>query len=257
MAGPFYYRHYIGDYDTATKDFNLLQHGVYRRLLDGYFSLGGLPSDEMKLFRITGALTPDEQAEVRYVVALQFEVEGDRLINERCDTELARIAKESSVQSEKARKRWGTKAETAAIHPPASPPAPPAAPPAASSGAMPVKSQDSKPKKEQKQKQKDDLPDPASFEYPAWLPLDTFRKYLRTRKTPASYHAIELLVKKLFDLRAKGQDPQRVIEQSIANGWTGIFELKDAALSRQNRRETTERNNESTADRWAMEDLIG
>lgn len=264
MAGPFYYRHYIGDYDTATKDFSLLQHGVYRRLLDGYFSLGGLPSDEFKLFRITGALMPEEQVAVRYVVDLQFEVDGDRLVNERCDKELERIARESSVQSDKARKRWGTKAETAPVDPPAPPAAPPPAPAPAHAQRMPVKSQDSSSKQEQKQKPRGkdtELPDPATFVFPAWVPRVEFDKYVAQRKKAPSYHALELLVKKLGDLDGRGHPAKLVLEQSIMQGWLGIFELKngpvakDGIVGKGGRRQAVEERNEAMADRWALEDL--
>ena len=66
---------------------------------------------------------------------------------------------------------------------------------------------------------------------PDWIPQDTWcdfehmRKSMRKPMTPA---ASRLIVKKLEELREQGEDPQRVLEQSIQNSWVGVFPLKGA-----------------------------
>ena len=51
-----YYSHYIGDYQRDTAHLTLLEHGVYRQLLDHYYATEKpLPSDLPSLFRITRA----------------------------------------------------------------------------------------------------------------------------------------------------------------------------------------------------------
>lgn len=50
---------------------------------------------------------------------------------------------------------------------------------------------------------------------------------MRKRKAPLTSHASMLVVKKLTELKAQGHDPIAVLEQSILNGWRGVFPLKD------------------------------
>ena len=55
-----YFQHFIGDYRADTSHLSLLEHGVYRQLLDQYY-LSELPItlDENKLFRTLSARTED------------------------------------------------------------------------------------------------------------------------------------------------------------------------------------------------------
>lgn len=65
---------------------------------------------------------------------------------------------------------------------------------------------------------------------PEWLDKKIWIDYLEFRnkiKKPATIKAQELLLKKLGDLRTAGNDPVKVLEQSIMNSWQGIFPLKE------------------------------
>ena len=72
----------------------------------------------------------------------------------------------------------------------------------------------------------------ASPPLPDWLDSQIFEKFrdhriaLKSRMTP---HAEELIVKEIGKFRERGYDPTALIEQSISNGWKGIFELKGVA----------------------------
>jgi hypothetical protein len=48
-------------------------------------------------------------------------------------------------------------------------------------------------------------------------------------KAAPTGRAIELLIKKLGDLRSEGYDPNEVINQSTMNGWKGVFPVKETA----------------------------
>jgi hypothetical protein len=64
---------------------------------------------------------------------------------------------------------------------------------------------------------------------PAWLDTETWRAYLEYRRQarkPMTEHAQRLALKRLDELRAQGHDPRAVIEQSILNGWQGLFPLR-------------------------------
>jgi hypothetical protein len=71
-------------------------------------------------------------------------------------------------------------------------------------------------------------------ELPAWVPRpqwDEFQKARRKRSTP---YARRLLISKLEKLRADGNDPTAVLEQSITNCWSGLFPInKPGARERQ------------------------
>ncbi len=63
---------------------------------------------------------------------------------------------------------------------------------------------------------------------PDWLPVkiwNDFVQYRRQKKQPLTNHAMELAIKKLAEFRQQGNDPEKVLQQSIMNGWTGVFAL--------------------------------
>lgn len=64
---------------------------------------------------------------------------------------------------------------------------------------------------------------------PNWIREETWTAYLemRTRiKKPATENAKSLVIKKLEQLKAEGQDPNQVLEQSIMNSWQSIYPVK-------------------------------
>jgi hypothetical protein len=67
----------------------------------------------------------------------------------------------------------------------------------------------------------------SSFSLPDWVPKDLWDGFLEMRqkiRKPATEKAKQLLVKKLSTLQAIGFQPDKVLEQSIINGWQGLFE---------------------------------
>jgi hypothetical protein len=64
---------------------------------------------------------------------------------------------------------------------------------------------------------------------PDWVPPDAWQAWVRYRGRKFSAAAQALSLRTLARLRTAGHDPTAVIEQSIERGWTGLFELKDAA----------------------------
>jgi hypothetical protein len=71
------------------------------------------------------------------------------------------------------------------------------------------------------------------FSEETYLALLEFEKHRKQMKKPLTEHAFELLLKKLGELRAQGQDPVKVIEQSIMFGYQGIFAVRKEAASGQ------------------------
>lgn len=68
------------------------------------------------------------------------------------------------------------------------------------------------------------------FVLPSWICIADWNDYLDSRNKrgkKATVRAMQLVVDKLDELRTKGHDPTRVLQQSIENSWTGVFEIKE------------------------------
>lgn len=65
---------------------------------------------------------------------------------------------------------------------------------------------------------------------PEWLPESAWSDFIEFRKSiprsPFNLQAQKLALRKLEELREQGHDPTEVINQSILNGWKGLFPLK-------------------------------
>ena len=75
---------------------------------------------------------------------------------------------------------------------------------------------------------------------PGWVPKETFFEYQESRKKKLKPVAFKRFFEKLRKL-STGTTPEKILAQSIENGWEGIFELK---IGGQNGRATTTFRNE-------------
>lgn len=69
---------------------------------------------------------------------------------------------------------------------------------------------------------------------PEWIPKQIwadFKEYRIRKKAPLTERAIKGIISKLEKLKSGGNDPESVLEQTIVNGWTGIFEVKKDYVS--------------------------
>jgi hypothetical protein len=67
---------------------------------------------------------------------------------------------------------------------------------------------------------------------PEWLPREDWEAFVDMRKASKSAmtdRAKELAIGELAKLRAAGQDPARVLQQSTLNNWKGLFPVKGEA----------------------------
>lgn len=90
---------------------------------------------------------------------------------------------------------------------------------------------DKETEEEQKQEQRASRKRAASVQaaLPEWLDPAAWGQFVefRKRKAPLTDRAAELAIAELSKLRDQGHDPVAVINQSILNGWRGLFALKD------------------------------
>lgn len=101
-----YYERHIGDYLKDTSHLSLLEHGVYGRLLDVYYSReGAIPADQAE--RLVGARSKDERAALSVVLDEFFTVVDGAFRHERCERELDRYRDKQRKATASANARWG------------------------------------------------------------------------------------------------------------------------------------------------------
>jgi uncharacterized protein YdaU (DUF1376 family) len=100
----FYPRH-IGDYLKDTSHLSLLEHGVYSRLLDVYYTReAALPDSEA--CRLVGARTKEERGAVETVLNEFFKLVGGVWTHSRCDREIEAYHDKQRKASASANARW-------------------------------------------------------------------------------------------------------------------------------------------------------
>lgn len=105
-----YYQHHIGDYRKDTSHLNLLEHGIYRQLLDWYYlDESPLPPDIKKIRRSVSARKGDEKDALDNVLADFFELDASGYTHSRCDRELERIYDKSEKARVSVQARWDKK----------------------------------------------------------------------------------------------------------------------------------------------------
>lgn len=84
-----YYSHHIGDYRRDTAHLSLLEHGVYRQLLDMYYlSEEKIPEETEVVYRRLCARTEDEKTAVNTVLFEFFKRENG-WVHTRCEREIS------------------------------------------------------------------------------------------------------------------------------------------------------------------------
>ena len=85
-----YYERHIGDYLKDTAHLSLLEHGVYTRLMDVYYTREGrIPAEDAA--RLIGARTRDERAALSAVLAEFFVLADGSHVQDRCEREIERF----------------------------------------------------------------------------------------------------------------------------------------------------------------------
>jgi len=100
----YYYQHHIGDYRKDTSHLSLLEHGIYRQLLDLYY-ISEKPLDK-KSIRLIGARTDHEITTAELILNEFFEKKGTKYIHKRCDEEILNYKSKIFNAKESANKRW-------------------------------------------------------------------------------------------------------------------------------------------------------
>ena len=102
-----YFQHNIADYRKDTMHLSLLEHGVYRQLLDQYYlQEGALPLDQDRICRLINAKTLEEKEAVFHVLQDFFIKNDAGYVHKRCDLVINEYNKKSLTASKSAKIRW-------------------------------------------------------------------------------------------------------------------------------------------------------
>lgn len=101
-----YYERHIGDYLKDTAHLSLLEHGVYTRLMDVYYTReGAIPASEAA--RLIGARSKDEREALAAVLAEYFVLVDGSHLQDRCEREIERYRDKQAKAKRSAEARWG------------------------------------------------------------------------------------------------------------------------------------------------------
>ena len=100
-----YYERHIGDYLKDTAHLSLLEHGVYTRLMDVYYTRESvLPEDQVA--RLIGARSKEEKEALAAVLNEFFQLSEGAWSQLRCDREIARYQDKQRKAKASADARW-------------------------------------------------------------------------------------------------------------------------------------------------------
>lgn len=86
-----YYKHHIGDYRRDTAHLSLLEHGIYRQLLDWYYlDETPIPNETQAVYRRLSARNDAERQAIDLVLNDFFKKTPKGWVNSRCNIELGK-----------------------------------------------------------------------------------------------------------------------------------------------------------------------
>ena len=105
-----YYQHNIADYRKDTSHLTLLEHGIYRQLLDSYYlDEQPLSIDLAKVMRSHSIRNADEEQALKNVLSDFFEMTKKGYVHKRCDQTINEYHGKSDKARASAMARWSNK----------------------------------------------------------------------------------------------------------------------------------------------------
>ncbi|WP_395707812.1 YdaU family protein [Casimicrobium huifangae] len=109
-----YYKRHIGDYLKDTAHLSLLEHGVYARLLDVYYTREtAIPDDQAA--RLIGARSKEELSALRAVLGEFFALEDGAWTQQRCEREIGLKEEKSETNRVNGKRGGRPKKETQSV----------------------------------------------------------------------------------------------------------------------------------------------
>ena len=199
----YYYPFNIADYKASTAHLSNDEDLAFRRLLDMYYDTEmPIPLDSAWLAR---RIRVSVEA-IESVLIDMFEKQEDGYHHARCDAEILKYQGFAESGKRGAAIRWSKGGDGGAIGTPSNP----------------ISNQNKKQNNNKNNKQH-------IFIVPDWIPQDAWQGFIEMRKAGKGAftdRAKQLIVNQLKTLHSEGQDVAKVLDQSTANGWKGVFPLK-------------------------------
>lgn len=93
-----YYPFHVGDYRSDTSHLSLLEHGIYRQLIDWYYlDEHCIPAETQLVFRRLQARTDEEKFAVQTVLDEFFQLTPEGYSHSRCDAEIVKYQSKAEV----------------------------------------------------------------------------------------------------------------------------------------------------------------
>jgi len=214
-----FYKRFPGDIQIKTGGLTLAEFGAYDRLLDHYYATEEpIATDEV--YSITRALTRADRDAVDKVLRKFFDLGADGYTQERADEMIAEALPKIEAARENGKhggrpkgskkKPTGLFSETKGVTETAD------SEKASQSQSSSLRSEDP----------------PASrvppWEPPAWMPLPQWQAFVSMRKAkgkraPFTDAARDGIVASLAKFSGDGHDPAVILQESVNNGWSGVF----------------------------------
>jgi uncharacterized protein YdaU (DUF1376 family) len=215
-----YYPFHLGDYATHAGHLDPIEDCAYRRLIDLYMlTEQPLPLDVDLLAR--KIRMKEYAAAVRDVLNEFFTQTDDAWTHSRCDREIAAFRRASDNAS-RAGKASALSRKATTVERPLN---------GCATTVQPTKIQEPRTKNQEPRKDKTKEGHPALV-LPDWMPDSVWQEWRQHRKAirkPLTAGAEDLTLRKRAAMHDAGHDPIAVLQTSIANGWTGVFEPAERA----------------------------
>lgn len=221
-----YYSFHVGDYLTRTAHLTPIEDIVYRRLIDLYYlAEKPLPLDAKQCARLIRM--PGNVEEVQSVLEEFFAKSDQAWINKRCDEEIARYQSKADSARKANQRRWASdthlKSDTDSDL---------NSDMKRNADAILTNNQEPITNNQEPNTKKKAAPS-LQVSLPEWIAKDSFEAFIEHRKkikAPMTHLAQTKLIAELSRLREDGNEPVAVLDQSILNGWKGVFPLKSGQV---------------------------
>ena len=231
-----YYTWNIGDYSSHANHLNIIEDCAYRRLLDRYYlSESAIPLDVSVASRLIGMR--EYQSEVEIVLREFFSQTESGWVNKRAELEIAHY-KGKVDQASRAGKASAERRSNAS--------------PTGVERALNARTTDEQPTINHKPVTINHHKEKHIFALPDWMPLQAWKGFAESRKAgkgPFTDRAKQLIVSQLQAMQMQGQDVSAVLDQSTANGWKGVFPVKQQG-------EKNAKYNPAPANRLRIDELL-
>ena len=214
-----YFRRNIGDYHKKAGRLSMLEHGAYTLLIDACYDREQFPTLEQAI-DWCWARTDEEKQAVEFVLSKFFTLEDGKYVQNRITEEIGKYHANSKtnqrIAQEREEKRRAEKERS--VHE------------ACTNRHL---TNNHKPITNNQEPVKTNKAAPSSeVSLPEWIANDSFEAFIEHRKklkAPMTNLAQTRLIAELSRLREDGNEPHAVLDQSILNGWKGVFPLKQQA----------------------------